>query len=111
MKLLLDENLPEKLKTDLPNHEVSTVKNEGWKSFKNGELLRRMIAAEFEALITFDRQLAYQQNFRKYPIPVIILCAKKNEYDMLRHLAPQINKLLRRRRLKPGPHELTLNLN
>ena len=30
MKLLLDENLPRKLKRDLPNHEVFTVREMGW---------------------------------------------------------------------------------
>lgn len=111
MKLLLDENLSAALKEYLLDHEVTTVVEEGWKGFKNGNLLRLMIASEFDALITLDRQFRYQQNFEKHPIPVIILRAGGNDHNLLRKLMPQLNKLLRRRRLKPGAHELILNLN
>jgi predicted nuclease of predicted toxin-antitoxin system len=110
MKLLFDENLPERLKDDLTTHQISTVKDEGWGSIKNGNLLRLMIAAGFDALITCDRRLCYQQNLNKYPIPIIILRAKRNEYDNLRLLVPELKALLRSN-LKPGPHELTLTLN
>jgi predicted nuclease of predicted toxin-antitoxin system len=30
MKLLLDENLPKKLKPDFPEHEIYTVRDKGW---------------------------------------------------------------------------------
>lgn len=94
MKLLIDENLPKRLKFDLPNHEVSTVFEKGWNSKKNGELLRLMIADDIEALITFDKNLQYQQNFEKYPIAVIILDAFDNSYNTIRHFAPKINTLI-----------------
>lgn len=38
MKLLLDENLPRKLKQDLSEFEVFTVSEKGWSGKKNGEL-------------------------------------------------------------------------
>ena len=34
MKLLLDENLPKKLKTDFPEHEIYTVTDKGWNGVK-----------------------------------------------------------------------------
>ena len=37
MKLLLDENLPERLKQLLPAHEVFTVREKQWTGIKNGE--------------------------------------------------------------------------
>jgi hypothetical protein len=40
MKLLLDENLPKRLKLDFPEHEIFTVSDMGWKGKKNGELLQ-----------------------------------------------------------------------
>ena len=107
MKLLLDENLPERLKEDLPDHQVFTVKELGWISFRNGDLLRLMIAKGFDALITVDRNLKYQQNFTKYPIPVIVLRAK-NDQNTLHKLTSQLRKLLKRR-LHPGAHELFLH--
>jgi hypothetical protein len=38
MKLLLDENLPKRLKQDFPEHEVFTVREMQWNGMKNGEL-------------------------------------------------------------------------
>jgi predicted nuclease of predicted toxin-antitoxin system len=50
MKLLLDENLPKRLKLDFKNHEIYTVWDKGWNGKKNGELLRLMIDDNFDAL-------------------------------------------------------------
>jgi predicted nuclease of predicted toxin-antitoxin system len=80
MKLLLDENLPKRLKTDLALHEVYTVRDMGWNGTKNGELLKLMISEKFDVLITFDKNLQYQQNFSKYSLPVLVLNAKNNTY-------------------------------
>lgn len=108
MKLLLDENLSKNLKLILKDHHVSHVEDEGWRSKANGELLSLMLASGFEVLITQDRKLPYQQNFRKYPIPVIVVQTNSSDLEILERLATNINKLLKGR-LKPGPHELTLN--
>ena len=77
MKLLLDENLPKRLKADLINHEVYTVRDKSWNGIKNGELLKLMLLDGFDALLTFDKNLQYQQNFLKYSIPVLVLNAKR----------------------------------
>ena len=42
MKLLLDENFPQKVLVDFPEHSVTTVEKAGWKGKKNGELLGLM---------------------------------------------------------------------
>jgi predicted nuclease of predicted toxin-antitoxin system len=40
MKILLDENLPTKIKYNFGDpHDVSTIKDMGWLGKKNGELL------------------------------------------------------------------------
>jgi predicted nuclease of predicted toxin-antitoxin system len=57
MKLLLDENLPKRLKEDFTNHEIYSIRDKGWNGVKNGELLKLMIAEEFDALLTFDKNL------------------------------------------------------
>jgi predicted nuclease of predicted toxin-antitoxin system len=66
MKLLLDENLPKKLKLDFPEHEVYTVTDKSWNGIKNGELLKLLLQENFDALLTFDKNLQHQQNFKKY---------------------------------------------
>jgi hypothetical protein len=50
MKLLLDENLPKKIKSPLIDHELYTVKDKGWNGIKNGELLKLLIKEKFDCL-------------------------------------------------------------
>lgn len=72
--------MTKRLKTDLALHEVYTVRDMGWNGTKNGELLKRMISEKFDVLITFDKNLQYQQNFSKYSLPVLVLNVKNNTY-------------------------------
>ncbi len=66
MRLLLDENSPKHLKQDFPEHEIYTVREKRWNGIKNGDLLKRMIDNNFDALLTYDKNLQHQQNFLKY---------------------------------------------
>ncbi len=91
MKLLLDENLPKRLKSDFPNHQVFTVRDMGWNGKKNGALMKLLIENNFDALITFDKNLQFQQNFEKYQLPVLVLNASDNTYLTLQQLASKIN--------------------
>jgi len=105
MKLLLDEDLDVKLRHRFGDiHEVYTVRQMDWLGKKNGELLALMRAAGFEALITGDQNMPYQQNWQDYPLPVIVLVAHPKKYD--RHLAllPQVLGLLARPALPGGVH-------
>lgn len=95
MKLLLDENLPRRLKQDFPDHDIFTVRDRGWNGLKNGELLKLMIADGFDALITFDKNLQHQQNFERYPIAVIVLTARSNQYRYLKPLVTSIENRTR----------------
>lgn len=90
MKVLLDENLPRRLKQDFPEYDIFTVRDRGWNGITNGELLKLMIADGFDALITFDKNLQYQQNFEKYPVAVIVLTARSNQYRFLQPLVSSI---------------------
>jgi len=94
MKLLLDENLPKKLKQDFSEFEVYTVRDQGWSGKKNGELIALMITERFDALLTFDKNLQYQQNFNKYALPVLVLNAPDNSYLTLVNLVPRIKEVL-----------------
>ena len=105
MKLLIDENLPKKLKIDFPEYEIFTVSDMGWNSKKNGELLKLMLEKEFDTLLTFDKNLQYQQNFAKYPITVFVLNAEDNTYVTLKPLIPIMLQHLDKE-LKPGSIEI-----
>ena len=96
MRVLLDENVTKLLKKDLiDEHEVFTVREKKWDAFTNGELLKKMIEDGFDVLITFDGNLSKQQNFKKYPIPVIILSAFRSYYARLIPLIPHLKSALR----------------
>jgi predicted nuclease of predicted toxin-antitoxin system len=103
MRLLLDENLPKRLKADFPGHEIFTVRDKGWNGIKNGELLQLMLAGNFNVLMTFDKNLQYQQNFLQYSITVFVLIAYNNTYDQLKPLVPLINQILAGGLMSPGP--------
>jgi predicted nuclease of predicted toxin-antitoxin system len=62
MKVLVDECAPGTLKQVLvaTGHECSTVQEAGWSGKENGELLR-LADANFDVLVTIDRNIRYQQ--------------------------------------------------
>jgi predicted nuclease of predicted toxin-antitoxin system len=95
MKLLLDENLPVRLKYRFGKEiEVAMVNENGWNAIKNGELLQLMVSHGFDILITADRNLCYQQNLQKYGIVVILLISNDNRYHTLKEYIPLIEKEL-----------------
>ena len=103
MRLLLDENLPKRLKQDFPGREVYTVRDKGWNGIKNGPLLKLMLDGGFDALLTFDKNLQHQQNFAKYTLAVFVLNAPINTYSVLTLLSPQVNSYLQQGTLPIGP--------
>lgn len=108
MKLLLDENLPKRLKQDFPEHQVSTVRDKGWNGVKNGELLKLMVADGFQALLTFDKNLQHQQNFEKYTLTVFVLNASINTYAVLTNLSDKVRQKLAQDILSVGPIIISL---
>ncbi|RYZ66367.1 MAG: hypothetical protein EOP09_12795 [Proteobacteria bacterium] len=103
MKLLLDENLPKRLKLDFPDHEIYSVRDKGWNGIKNGQLMQLMIENRFDALLTFDKNLQHQQNFQKYSIAVFVLSGFNNTYAELTKLSPIVNHHLEQELLPAGP--------
>jgi hypothetical protein len=103
MKMLLDENLPYRLYKDFgEEHEVYSVNFMEWNSYTNGELLRLMLIENFEALITWDQNIEFQQNFQKYPITVFVMHSPSNDYADIK---PMVHKILLAidEGVKPGP--------
>lgn len=105
MKLLLDENLDVKLRFRFgPTHEVMTVRQMDWLGKENGELLQLMQTHGFEVLITGDKNIQHQQNWQRYPLPVIVLVARPKIYTELVKLVPQVLELLAQLGLAGGVH-------
>lgn len=77
MKVLLDEMLPAGVAGLLPDHEVVSVQQAGYKGLKNGEPLRRAAADGYVALLTADRNLPAQQNIPAVGIAVVLVRGSK----------------------------------
>ena len=88
MRLLLDECVPRPLKRDLVGHDVHHVVDMGWSSKRNGELLQLMVADGFDALLTVDQSLEFQQNLGAVGVGVVVVLAKSNRVKELRPLVP-----------------------
>lgn len=87
MKLLLDECVDQRLRAELHVHEVKTVADMGWSNYKDGDLLNAA-QHEFDAFITVDRNLPYQQHLPKFNIAVIVLRTRTNRLVDLQPLVP-----------------------
>ena len=96
MRLLLDECVPRPLKRELAGHDVSTVVEQGWSSERNSELLTLMLTEGFEAFLTVDQNLEFQQNVAASAIAVVVVSARTNRLKELRPLVPAILDALRR---------------
>lgn len=95
MKILLDENLPTKLKYDLgTNFEISTVKDMGWLGKKNGELLGLATLNNFEIFLTIDKNLIHQLSIHKFEIKFIIFAARDNKHQTLQPYIDKVKILL-----------------
>lgn len=93
MKILLDESLPRKLKIDFGiDHETWTVRDKGWLSKMNGELLKLMIEDGFELFVTADQNLQYQQKLEKLPLTIAVLRGSDNRLRTLSILVPLLFK-------------------
>lgn len=73
MRVLFDQGTPAPLRHLLQNHEVSTAYECGWSTLKNGELLAAAEIAGFQAMVTTDTNLKYQQNLALRSIALVVL--------------------------------------
>jgi len=69
----------------LTGHTVSTAARGGWDKLQNGELLDGAEAAEFEILVTTDKNIRYQQNLASRKI-AIVLIRKQQWPDLKAHV-------------------------
>ncbi len=89
MRVLLDEQIPIDLSSELHGHAVETVVGRGWAGIKNGELLSR-VKGHYDVLITMDRGIEFQQRFSTLPFGIVIVRAASNRMQHLRPLVPAI---------------------
>ena len=95
MKILLDENLPAKLKYDFgENHTAYSVRDMDWLGKKNGELLKLAVINKFDVIITLDKNLKHQQSILKFEINFIILLATDSKHQTLQPFMEKVKSSL-----------------
>jgi len=103
MRVLLDECLPGRLGSELAGHYVRTVAQMGWAGLKNGQLLQKA-AAEFDCVLTVDRNLQFQQRVDALPLAVLVMRSRGNRIEDLLPLMPDVRDAL----AAIGPREIKL---
>ena len=75
MKILFDEDVPQKLARALPRHEIHTVVSMQWGGIKNGALLTLIERERFNVFLTGDKNMQNQQRLEDRPFAVLIMSA------------------------------------
>jgi hypothetical protein len=88
VRVLLDEQLPLDLAAMLEDHSANTVVGRGWAGVNNGDLLRRM-RGEYDALLTMDQGIEFQQNIAALPFGVILVLAPVQSNGASRTTCPR----------------------
>lgn len=101
MRVLVDECAPRELRRYLASHghDCKTVQEAGWSGKQNGELLE-LAESEFDALVTLDINLRYQQNLTGRRMGIVVLRASSNRIEDIRPLFPACLRALET--LQPG---------
>ena len=84
----------------LAGHDVQTVQELGRAGKRNGELIDLVRTADFDAFVTTDQRLEYQQNIAAARIPLIVVVSQRNTLQGLLPLVPKLRLSLRR--IRPG---------
>ncbi len=100
--MLLDHNLPKALRRLLSGHDFRTTRRQGWDGLSNGMLLRAAADEAFDLLLTIDKNMEYQQNLLKLPIPIVQMDASSSALATLLPFLPATLALLAAGTLKPA---------
>jgi hypothetical protein len=88
VKVLLDENLDHRLRRNLGSHEVFTASYKGWEGLKNGKLLDAAEKDGFDAFLTGDQSLYFEQNLIGRRLAIIALSSL--EWRIVKDHLPKI---------------------
>ena len=88
MRLLLDESPPVQVRRRFVGHEVRTVRYMGWLSAGNGDLIA-LARDEFDAIITRDKRMRYEQSLTSENVAIVTLDAASNDMDGLLPIIPR----------------------
>lgn len=94
MNVLLDACVPRLVRKFLSKHTVRTAQEMNWGELKNGALLKEA-EAQFNAFVTTDKNLKYQQNLAGRKLAILVL--PTNDWKVLKEhpteIATAVDKL------------------
>lgn len=93
MKVLLDECVDPAFAKCFRRHQATSVLEAGLLSLFNGELIRAA-ESEFDAFITVDKGIVYQQNLRGFKLVIVLLRIGSNRADVLSNYVEAIESKL-----------------
>ncbi len=91
--MLLDSNLPRAFASLLPGHRTDTTHQRRWSDLDDGPLLDAA-ESEYDAFITMDQSLQFQQNLRGRQIRIVVIRAPRNNLPTLAPIAPAVLEVL-----------------
>jgi hypothetical protein len=92
--VLLDEMLDRRLKRWLPEGiETVTVRERGWDSRENGELMA-LAEKEFDIFLTTERGIPRQQDLSRFDLEVVVLSARSNRLADLEPRMEEVGRLI-----------------
>ncbi len=94
MKVLLDNCVDWRVKNLLLGHSVTHCKDLGWTNLSNGLLLAAAADADFEAMITVDKKIKFEQNLDRLPLAVIEIDTPDSRLSAIAAISAQINQAL-----------------
>jgi hypothetical protein len=105
MRILFDQGTPVPIRRALNDHEVRTAFQQGWDQLRNGELLLAAEEANFDILLTTDKNLRYQQNLSSRRISIVVL-GKQQWPELEPHLSTVVEAI---NAARPGSyHEVVI---
>ncbi len=91
--------MPEPLRPLLTGLDIRTAQEMGWGRVKNGELLERAEGV-FDAFVTADQSLKYQQNLTRRRLAILVLST--NRWPRMKAKTAQISAAIQA--LRPGDY-------
>jgi len=88
--VLFDHNVDRRFRRHLPGHDVQTSREKGWEALENGALLAAAAGHAFEAVLTIDKKIRFQQNLSTLPLAVVVLDALSTALPELIPFAPYV---------------------
>jgi hypothetical protein len=93
LRIVLDACVPEPLRLEISGHEVVTARYLGLSRLEDSQVVSA-IEADWDVLITCDRNLPWQNKFAGRDIAVIVLRARTNKLQDLVPLVPTLQATL-----------------